>query len=750
MSTAQKEEIIELEPGYKRVRDEGVQPFLQFIESNERQFFKAKEFIKLYDLIFKMCIQRDPYNWSEEMYERYSREIEQYLKEQVVPALNAAKEQNPITFLKEWEKRWRNQVLIVKGLSKLFMYLDRFYTPNTDSVFPLQEQGYRLYKAAVFDVFKDSAASTILGLIQRERENEAQDRHLLGQAVQVFVEMGFNLRDTKLKLYTDELHTKLIQHAGAYYRRVSQSWLEQDSCPSYLERAEARLNEERSRVDAYLNQATLEPLIQECYKHLLHSHQTELLTKQTGVGHLLETSRSEDLSRLFRLYAKYPEDLEPIGRLVHAHISNTGTALVDKSQKGAAAAAAAVTTAADENHSLVRDLIRLHEQYNTIVKESFGNHPVFQKALKSAFEAFINSDNRVSKLLAKYVHEVLKKGTKANTKDLESTLDNVVFLYGYITEKDVFERDYQSFLAQRLLNAMCESEHSEKAMIAKLKNECGYQWTNRLEGMFKDIQLSKDLMQKFKKWFDTEKNLGLTFEANVCTTGYWPSSKVVPYKMPTDLESVCQKFRTFYLNQHSGHKLEWRMDQGKAEVQVLFSKTMKRSLMVTSYQMLILLCFNTSNVLTFQQMVDLTGVPQYELSNHLLSLAHPKVAILLKNPNSKELEGDHKFMINGKFTSKLIKVQIPLLAATISKKAATEEDEAIQMQRRHQMDAAIVRIMKMRKQLNHPLLVAEVIAQLSARFKPKPGDIKKRIESLIEAEYLKRDDQDRSIYHYLA
>jgi hypothetical protein len=57
---------------------------------------------------------------------------------------------------------------------------------------------------------------------------------------------------------------------------------------------------------------------------------------------------------------------------------------------------------------------------------------VFQKALKKAFEDFINKDNRVSKLLAKFVNDVLKKGTKVNIKDVEATLDNVVFLYGYI------------------------------------------------------------------------------------------------------------------------------------------------------------------------------------------------------------------------------------------------------------------------------------------------------------------------------
>ena len=45
---------------------------------------------------------------------------------------------------------------------------------------------------------------------------------------------------------------------------------------------------------------------------------------------------------------------------------------------------------------------------------------------------------------------------------------------------------------------------------------------------------------------------------------------------------------------------------------------------------------------------------------------------------------------------------------------------------------------------------AEVSRQLSARFVPDPQSVKKRIESLIEREYLERDEKDRKLYQYLA
>lgn len=468
----------------------------------------------------------------------------------------------------------------------------------------------------------------------------------------------------------------------------------------------------------------------------------ELLGKKTGVFQMLSINAVDDLSRMYNLYSKYPADLEPIADMVHEHIKKAGSEVVDKAKPEAG-------RGVDVNHALVRNLIALHAQYNKVVTDCFDRAQVFQKALKKAFEDFINKDNRVSKLLAKFVDAVLKKGTKLNIKDVDGTLDNVVFIYGYIQEKDVFERDYQYHLARRLLNGLCESEFSEKSMIAKLKTECGYQWTNKLEGMFKDVVMSKDLMTKFRADFHTG-DIDVALDVNICTTGYWPSTKAVPCKLPAVLQKCCDKFKTFYLQQHGGRKLEWRMDQGQAELECAFSPKMKRGLSLSTYQMIIMLTFGDQKVITMKQILDTTKIPQYELANHLLSLCHPRVKVLLKRPDHKDLKDTDKLMINPKYANKLMNISVPLLKTVEDPNKQAQEEKHIQLQRRHQMDAAVVRIMKARQTLRHNLLVAEVMQQLSARFSPKPNDIKKRIEALIEQEYLQRDANDRGTYQYLA
>ena len=58
-----------------------------------------------------------------------------------------------------------------------------------------------------------------------------------------------------------------------------------------------------------------------------------------------------------------------------------------------------------------------------------------------------------------------------------------------------------------------------------------------------------------------------------------------------------------------------------------------------------------------------------------------------------------------------------------------------------------MRIMKARKRLQHNSLVTECVEQLKNRFPPNAMIIKKRVESLIERDYLARAPEDRLVIH---
>lgn len=75
--------------------------------------------------------------------------------------------------------------------------------------------------------------------------------------------------------------------------------------------------------------------------------------------------------------------------------------------------------------------------------------------------------------------------------------------------------------------------------------------------------------------------------------------------------------------------------------------------------------------------------------------------------------------------------------------SSVDEDRKLYLQ------AAIVRIMKSRKLLNHNLLIQEVINQSKQRFNPSISLIKKCIEMLIERQYIERT-KNKDEYSYIA
>ncbi|KAG8983717.1 hypothetical protein FRB90_005812, partial [Tulasnella sp. 427] len=77
-------------------------------------------------------------------------------------------------------------------------------------------------------------------------------------------------------------------------------------------------------------------------------------------------------------------------------------------------------------------------------------------------------------------------------------------------------------------------------------------------------------------------------------------------------------------------------------------------------------------------------------------------------------------------------------------------EQAIDLDRQATIDAAIVRIMKGSKKLVDEELKIKTIEALRKHFVPTVQDIKKRIEHLLEREYMERDEKNHNLYHYVA
>jgi len=401
--------------------------------------------------------------------------------------------------------------------------------------------------------------------------------------------------------------------------------------------------------------------------------------------------------------------------------------------------------------TMVQSLLDFRSRLELFLEGPFKRDPAFAHAIKEAFEYFINvRQNRPAELIAKYVDSKLKPGNKGQSEEeMETIMDKVMVLFRYINGKDVFEAFYKKDLAKRLLLNKSASFDAEKSMISKLKTECGSGFTSKLEGMFKDMDLSKDIMSEFRQSTKHGGTLGkdIDMTVSVLTTGYWPHYPPVEVNLPTQLSEYQEIFRSFYVSKYSGRRLFWQNSLGHTVLKAQFSKQ-RKEFSVSLFQTVVLLLFNESSSISYRDIRENTRLEETELKRTLLSLACGRVRPLQKRPQGKDVNDNDVFHFNHELRHKLYRIKINSIQLKETPEENRKTTESVFQDRQYQIDAAIVRIMKTRKQLSHTLLMAELYKQL--RFPLKAADVKKRIESLIDREYLERDSSSTATYNYLA
>lgn len=337
--------------------------------------------------------------------------------------------------------------------------------------------------------------------------------------------------------------------------------------------------------------------VQGCEDELLALPETKLLEKEgSGCEALLRDNKTEDLSRMYRLFSRVGTGLTPIGAIVRKHITEVGMALVRKQEDGGgdggAASSAVQAASSPDMNPYIQELLDVHDKYQELVRECFGQNAIFQKAMKEAFEIFVNKDIHkmtTAEMLSNFCDNLLKKsGERLDDQQLDDKLEKVVRLFSYLTDKDIFAEFYKKQLAKRLLLQRSASDDAERSMIAKLKLKCGAQFTSKLEGMVTDMNLSADIQSAFSEWMQ-EKNVHLDTEltVQVLTTGFWPTYKSDELNLPSEMVQCVQAFKEYYDGRTSHRRLRWVHSLGSAQVLSTFmpgGKEKKHDLMVSTYQ----------------------------------------------------------------------------------------------------------------------------------------------------------------------
>ncbi|XP_075481912.1 LOW QUALITY PROTEIN: cullin-4-like [Primulina tabacum] len=675
---------------------------------------------KLYQAVNDLCLLK----MGGSLYQRIEKECEAFINAALQSLVGQS--EDLVVFLSLVEKCWQDfcdQMLMIRGIA---LYLDRTYVKQTPNVCSLWDMGLQLFRKHL-NLSSEVEHKTVFGLlkmIESERLGEAIERTLLNHLLKMLTALG---------IYPESFEKPFLECTSEFYAAEGVKYMQQSDVPDYLKHVEMRLQEEHERCLLYVDASTRKPLVATAERQLLERHISAILDK--GFTMLMDGKRIEDLQRMYLLFSRV-NALESLRQSLNQYIRRTGQTIVIDEEK---------------DKDMVSCLLEFKADLDTIWEESLSKNEAFSNTIKDAFEHLINlRQNRPAELIAKFVDEKLRAGNKGTSEEeLEGTLDKVLVLFRFIQGKDVFEAFYKKDLAKRLLLGKSASIDAEKSMITKLKTECGSQFTNKLEGMFKDIELSKEINESFKQSSQARTKLpsGIEMSVHVLTTGYWPTYPPMDVRLPHELNVYQDIFKEFYLSKYSGRRLMWQISLGHCVLKAEFPKG-RKELSVSLFQTVVLMLFNDAKNLSFQDIKESTGIEDKELRRTLQSLACGKIRVLQKIPKGRDVEDDDSFVFNDEFTAPLyrIKVNAIQMKETVEENASTTE--RVFQDRQYQVDAAIVRIMKTRKVLSHTLLITELFQQL--KFPIKPADLKKRIESLIDREYLERDKNNPQVYNYLA
>lgn len=667
-----------------------------------------KTYMSLYTLIHNFCTaqkavgqgnhlnsnHRGAHLLGEDLYHRLNGYLRRHLQGVHAEMVKHADEALLTFYIKEWKRYTKAG----EYNNHLFRYLNRHWVKREmdegkKDVYDIYTLHLVRWKEDMFGSTQNAVMDAVLRLVEKQRNGETIEQSKIKDVVQSFVSLGIDEADstkTTIDVYKQYFEAPYLVATAAYYDKESQQFLAENSVVDYMKKAERRLDEEKERVPLFLLNEIMVPLMKCCENSLIAKHASTL---RDEFQVLLDNDREDDMARMYKLLARIPEGLDPLRTRFESHVRQAGLLAVEK--------------VADQGDSLdpkayIDALLEVHTQYAALVQNAFTGESEFVRSLDNACREYVNrnkvcakSSNRSPELLAKHADNVLKRSTKANEEDdMEKMLNQVMTIFKYIEDKDVFQKFYSKTLAKRLVNGTSASPDAETSMISKLKDASGFEYTNKLQRMFQDMQTSKDLNSAYDQWKsekldkdDRKDEVDANYQ--ILGTGFWPlQPPTTPFAPPGVIVKTYERFSNFYSNKHGGRKLTWLWHLCKGEIRANYIKMNKvpYTFMVSTYQMAILLMFNESETVSYKEMAEVTSLAKDTLDPSIGIMLKAKV--LIASPEGSTPTDATTYTLNHNFKNKKIKVNLNIAIKAEQKQEAEDTHKTIEEDRKMLMQVS--------------------------------------------------------------
>ncbi|KAL5612870.1 hypothetical protein BROUX41_004051 [Berkeleyomyces rouxiae] len=668
---------------------------------------------------------------------------------------------------------WQDRTKLVRSM---FSYLDRAYLQREKKMPQLNDLMTTQFRRMVFPSTgrSSTALQPTLGVavVQGVCQLTDFDRRGNGKFDPILYKDSISMLHL-LGIYSKIFERQFLDHSSEYFAQVTRENASL-TLSDYAVACDMLLTHETKRCDIYgLDSTTRFRLADRVYQYLLREPLGRILDP-VAMGELFDTVNTHALKTLYLLIVGAQSEpgvglLQELEKPWRNYILETGAKIMRDTEN---------------TDVMIPRLLFLRRSLYRIVNYSFASHDLLVHSLRDCFGTLINDrtnaaqfregNSKVGEYVARYMDSLLRGGIKAvpsmllsnmvnndgddvmgagdDDTQLEYQLEQALELFRLIEGKDAFEAFYKRDLARRLLMDRSLSYDAERTMLARLRSECGVNFTHNLESMFKDKEMNKGEMENFKTWCD-ENNFKpkIDLQVLVLSAAAWPAYPDIKPTMSQHMAQALQKFETYYKGRHTGRMLTWKHTLSNCVVRARFPKGIKE-LNVSLVQATVLLLFNNvaqgnAGFLTYNKIAEESKIDGDELKRTLQSLACGKSRVLSKHPKGREVNETDTFSVNASFSDPKFKIKINQIQLRETPQENKATHERIVLDRRLETQAAIVRIMKSRKRMTHSVLVAEVINMMRSRGTVDPAAIKKEIESLLDKDYMEREGNE---YLYIA
>jgi cullin 3 len=558
----------------------------------------------------------------------------------------------------------------------------------------------------------------MLDSIRNEREGDTLDKSMLKHCSYMLESMYADKAETdEQKLYAQCFEPEFLAASEAFYKLEGDSLIREASAGSYCRHAKSRLLEERDRCRSTLCESTTPKIEAVVIDQLVKFKIKELVEMDSGIAFMIDNDRLDDLALVFELSGRVDPNVPELKKALEQRILQVG-----KEINSIALAPPTSDSLATSQQTLaaikwVEDVLALKDKIDRIWEHSFARSQPMQTAITLYFSDFINASDfsRGSENVSLFIDDNMKKGIKDKSpEEIDETLQKAITLLRYVADKDMFEVYYKKHLSRRLLLGKSVSPEAENLMVMKMKVELGNSFTTKIEAMFKDMLTSEQLTRGFADLVGDDRNSrSIDLNVSVLTYGTWPHDAITrpgergnaqQVIYPKQIEGLMERFKRFYLHQHSGRALTWHAGMGTADMKARFPAAKRErsyEINVPTICMIVLCLFSDTPrgfTLTCSEIQERTRLPVEELKRNLQSLAtSQKTRLLHKEPMSRDIKDDDKFTINEKFMSKFHKFKVGVVASgnrIESDRERLQTEKATDETRGIVCEATIVRIMK--------------------------------------------------------